>query len=188
MCSLASVLPSASLPYDDLRDLLYGTAGDGAAVFVPAGEAQRLARWWDILTTAATWGEVYERDRDLYAEFLLRGTVDDVEDALRLALEQRRVGGRTATALPPDEEPFRMNDHVDLGLWPPFPYRLMMEWVPEDLQDAYGEVHEDTWGARWLHVPGERLDALRADLEARGYRCRPNQAAMNRTFGDASNN
>lgn len=146
-------------------------------LFMPEARAQELAQGTKALTTAKTWGEFRRAVTKGIYEFYLphsshyRGPTYPAEDTInRYYL--------------PDDTPFTPNDVVLEDVFPAYPEIEMSEWIPVDIQKEFGRTMK--YYAMDMNVPHgdvleldeDRMDDIVRALEAKGYRCRRDDALI----------
>ena len=160
----------------DKNDVVYGIAPMGL-LFMPEARAQELAQGTEALTTAKTWGEFRRAVTKGIYEFYLphsshyRGPTNPAENDI----ERYYI---------PDDTPFTPNDVVLYDLLPADPEIGMSEWIPDDIQKEFGRTMK--YYAMDMNVPHgnvleldkDRMDDIVRALEAKGYRCRRDDALI----------
>src|SRR5581483_12103638 len=113
------------------RDLVYGTTGDEASLaFLPRHEAERLAAYRAVMSTAKTWRTFYRR------------LPQAVGEEVRQLMDEER---------PKWSDPFDWNVLLDIG-WPEMVEQVMARTVPTDLLEKYGGWAHDIFGEEWRVV------------------------------------
>lgn len=105
--------------------LVYGELPDWGLVFIPEREALELARLYQALLFAETWGELKASiTPGRWRQIISASFRDDEEPA------------------PADDDPFdtgQLWGYGD-GLWPEWPAQRQLAWMPKDIQQRFGEV------------------------------------------------
>ncbi len=182
-------------PYNlEDKDLVYGVYYPGVfdrLVMMPLSVVSHLIEMCQIINTAGTWGEVRERAKpSVYAELVSLKETDYDSSIIRL-WKRRQAGefridelGNVEEKNPPDEEPFDGSRLIDPGFYPPPPEHLMLKWLPEDIQNRFGEVQYDNYGASWLHIEADRTDEVVAALQCLGYTLERNDTLIHKAYCD----
>lgn len=154
--SLLSEGPLWQLSPADRRDLVYGRDPWGGLVFMPLKEARYLVRLWHALYTATTWGEL-ERLAPPEAYHGLRQ--DNIE-----RLSDSNLGPET----PFDRHTMTA---VDEGDYPAWPAQEMLDWMPEDVVEEFGEPLTSVVSGDFLQLADEPK-TIAQRLRAHGFTCR----------------
>ena len=127
---------------------------DGSLVVMPLGEARRLAELNDALDRSRTW-----------AEFLV-AVADDAETTAYLAEE---YDGE----LPEPDEPFDPDEIPGFpdGVWPTWPQRAMLDWLPPSVL-RLGTLKDSLTSGLFVHLPEQLEDEVIEALEAEGIEWR----------------
>lgn len=176
------------------RDLVYGKFGlDGVAI-LPRNVADHLSELSEALSTP-TWGDLRRIARpEVYAEIVAYAGYGDLDDFMAHLDTGTPVPGARNTALrqfleiqndplPDDDEPF---DGYSIpacadGDFPPSPKLLMMDYLPRDVIDRYGDVYETNFNGTFVELPADKLAEILSDLRASGYTCTEDQTLIDST-------
>lgn len=141
------------------EDLLYGESFEGGLVFITRAAAEYVAEKWKAANTATTWGELRALSPDAYDELLEHLPCDD--------------DGDDRSAVPADEAAFDASEieAIQEGHWPEWPAQDMFDWMPAEIQEAFGRQADTLSNGSFLMFDPEDKDAIVARLEALGYRC-----------------
>jgi hypothetical protein len=146
--------------------LVYGHPnGEDELVFIPEAEAKELAQLWEALRSATTWGE-----------FNLSAPYKRLQEALELFGEGKPPG---------DDDAFDGEALVDSISWdwPPWPAQRMLEWVPADIQERFGDVGTSMVSGDALYIDEAAETGIVAALEQAGYRCMHDDELVARASG-----
>ena len=97
------------------------------------------------------------------------------EDALRAYAE--KAGKR----LPPDDRPFDADHNIPAysdGDFPPAAQLLMLEYLPTDVVEKFGNVSETAFNGTFVDFPSDQRDEIIAALDREGYHCTQDQALI----------
>jgi hypothetical protein len=126
-------------------------------VFIPECEAVDLAQLRCALyrEQAATWGEFKERIPP-------RRWQEAV--AAYLAGEE---------SVPAADDPFDPNQVPGYGDgdWPEWPAQRMLEWMPEDIRQRFGEIATSVFNSDFLEIDPRSESEVVAALKGAGYTC-----------------
>ena len=163
-------------------ELVYGLTEWGL-VFIPRGRAERLAAIHAALRHSKTWGEFRRRVGESEYQQVTEGrrTFEDwcdldleeaTEEELRSAREQFRklpIGHR----VPDDDDPFDSSNVPGFcdGDYPPWPAQEMLQFVPYDIQQEYGEYCDSVLNGDYLGLDPEQEEAIVAAFTRHGYQC-----------------
>jgi hypothetical protein len=150
------------------RRLLYGRLDDFQLVFIPEDRAHDLVKVRDAIENARTWGEF----RLLLPERRWREIADDYAP-----VEEEPP--------PADDEPFAADavpGYID-GDWPEWPAQQMLDWMPQDIQDRFGDVGSSMVSGDSLYIdPASERDVVAA-LQNAGYVCSRDDKLVARASG-----
>jgi len=140
------------------KELVYGDSGWGSLVFMQ----RDLADLYAALAKSKTWGEL----KACLA-------ADDYQEAIERAFWITDEAYESQ-AMPLPEDAFHLYDVSDyIGTdWPAFPIQAMLEWMPADIQQQYGEVEETMFDGPQLIIDSEQKNEIVQELEKQGYVCR----------------
>ncbi|EFH84747.1 hypothetical protein [Ktedonobacter racemifer] len=139
------------------KELVYGDSDAGFLVFMQ----RDLAELYAALAKSKTWGELkVSVAADIYQEA--------VERAFWITEEAYE-----SQAMPLPEDAFDLYDVSDyVGTdWPPYPIQEMLEWMPADIQQQYGEVQDTMFDGPQLIIDTEHKLEIVSALEKQGYVC-----------------
>jgi hypothetical protein len=175
------------------QDVVYGNPnndfGDGGnLVFIPKRRAEYLAAIQKAFSSSSTWREARERmPAGAYEELLeVSGLAEQpsfeeyYEEERRSRHDLSREEARaeflalpTYLRRPELDDPFDVGDipMVCEGDWPAWPQQEMLDWVPEAIQEQYGEVDCSPVSGPYLLFRTEDEEKLVAALLAHGYSC-----------------
>lgn len=139
------------------KELVYGDSGWGSLVFLQ----RDLADLYATLAKSNTWGE-------LKASL----SADDYHEAIERAFWLTDKAYESQ-AMPQPEEEFNLYEVSNYCStdWPDFPLQAMVEWMPADIQEQYGEVKWTMFDGPHLSIDAEQKDEIIQALEEQGYIC-----------------
>lgn len=177
--------------------ILYGQM-DKVLVFIPTREAERLASIYAALNVAKSWGELRKKlPEGVYAD-ILNNMIEDrgFESFYLYWIEEHSEGTRDqafedyqalefSERLPNDNDAF---DRADIpgfcdGDWPDWPQQEMLNWVPQAIQKAYGQVIDSTLNGPFLTFRTEDEKAIVEAFTELGYRCRKDDCWVRQACG-----
>jgi hypothetical protein len=134
-------------------------------------EAEAIARKWQAVNTAKTWGELRALSPEACSELLEFLPRDD------------EAGDRGHA--PTDETAFDVSriEAVQEDHWPEWPEQDMLHWVPAEIQEAYGQQGDTLWNGSFLTFDPADEDAIVERLEELGYRCVADSELVARACG-----
>ena len=145
-------------------NLIWCSSFANQVILIPDGLCQDLLQIRKALATSQNW-----------QEFLDALPVEDLEIIREYFEEDERFAGKQPAEVPFDQ------DQIDLvcdGDWPAWPQQRMLNWVPEAIQEQFGEVADTRLNGQYLEIPEEKLQAVIQALEAHGYQCRVDDQAV----------
>lgn len=152
-------IPWLSQPPDQIA---YGTLDNETAVFMPLRYAEPLGELRSALSSS-TWGE-------------LRAQVTEAAMSRMLARwgnnEERLADGLPLDA-PGDEEPLSPQElwgHTD-GDWPDWPAQRMLDWVPTDIAERFGQQVSSVLNGEFLKIPASQTEPMARALQTHGFQC-----------------
>jgi hypothetical protein len=153
-----------------MQELVYGVLEerDDEVVFVPVARAEELADIYAVMRSVRTYGELqdsilHEDFADLASrEFGAASTGADTYDTFSDVLKATIRG-----------TPF---DHwtcatIADGIWPEWPQRSMIGWVPQEIQERWGTRQVMPIGDDCLTFAQDDVRALIAAFARHGYTC-----------------
>lgn len=144
--------------------LVYGTAYGASLIFMESAKAEAL----DAFCSADTWGELRRRSPQMCSEVIERIRQKNDED--------------DDWPGPSDDTAFELTDVAGDGWWPMFPEQLMLELIPQDIQDQYGKTMDTALDGSLLQLdPHDEQEVVDA-LVAAGFNCRKDQDLFDRIF------
>jgi hypothetical protein len=169
--------------------LVYGEVNEGL-LFIPEAEALELTIVHGAVRSASTWGEL----RGLLPEWAYEQILGGMDEAVtfeEFVEKLRAVGGSLSLSeareefdelsigerFPQDSDPFvpeQIWGYVD-GDWPEFPAKRMLDWVPDEIQEEFGEQLSALLNGVQLHFDLEFERELIAAFERYGYACKRNE-------------
>ncbi|MFH1834397.1 MAG: hypothetical protein ABH877_05175 [bacterium] len=188
------------------EQLVYGDWG-GGLVFMDRDHALDLAHLHQVLGEAKTWGDLWSRlPRERFEE--IWGIVEGDEerktfwdyweelkdeeffgdDPTRVSLEE---GHRRYRELPVHErhpmadDPFEARDIWGFGEgdYPEWPAQGMLHWIPDEIQERYGEVEASVHNGNFLVLASGSEQEIAEALRGYGYSCILDQALIERAHG-----
>jgi hypothetical protein len=140
------------------RDLIYGNAPSGELVFVERSKALENKAFY----TAVTWGDFRKGAPTLYE--LALSILDAEEDppADTSALDHR--------ALDSD------------GDFPYFPEQLMLDFIPESVQERFGKVEETVFSGPILTLDPDHESEIVAALRNHGFTVQRDDALLEASY------
>jgi hypothetical protein len=129
------------------------------------------ARLYEAFGAAKTWGEFRAAAPERFFTEIEELGSDD--------------GADESSALPADDEPFD-HDFVPgfvLGYWHQWPAQEMLDWVPDKIQEHYGEPGNSFGSGPYLKFDPEDADAIVAAFTAVGYLCERDDSLVLRASG-----
>lgn len=168
----------------DMKELVVGTAfDDNTLIILPRPVICHLGDLYAALGSS-TWGELRENaDAGIYAEILGQagyGSLDEYLSELDVgrpvpgarAMALRAYAEKAGEPLPPDDEAFDpdrvIGSYAD-GDFPPAPQRLMLEYLPRDVVERFGDLSETIFNGTFVEFAAEERDAIVAALEHDDY-------------------
>ena len=133
----------------------------------------------------STWGALRENaDAGIYAEILGQagyGSLDEFLSQLDVgqpvpgarAMALRAYAEKAGEPLPPDRQAFDPDHDIGSyadGDFPPAAQRLMLEFLPRDVVEKFGDLSETIFNGTFVEFAVEKRDAIIAALEHDGYR------------------
>jgi hypothetical protein len=158
------------------KNLVFGLVDKGVVegsnlVFVKEKKAKRLASVHIAIGTAKTWGTFR---RKMPAEDL-RYVVDRLQER---------------------EEPLpRKRDKFGFGLlpsayfdgdWPGWPEQMMLDWMPEEIVEKYGQAPCSVLNGHYLVLRMSDAEEILKALERDGFRCRLDEKLVRQACGRSS--
>jgi hypothetical protein len=136
------------------RQLVYGVIND-SLVFLPKRKAHRLARLWEAITAAKTWGEL--------RAMLPRTAVREIRELY--------MGGEAGRNDVLSSAPFDYGDigAISEGNWPDWPQQLMLDFMPKEVVDEYGQVEDSMHNGEFLKLDPTKADEMIARLRLCGF-------------------
>jgi hypothetical protein len=183
-------------PLDDdpkMKDLVFGASqwGDNL-IFLPRPVAEQL-RELNAALNSATWGELRrDASAEIYAEVLGQAGYGDLEEFLSsLDVGNPIPGARTEALrtyaekqgdpLPQDDDAFDpdrdLSSYAD-GDFPPAPQLLMMEYLPNDVVEKFGNVYDTNFNGTFVDFDKDQQTEIVAALEKRGFSCSEGQTLI----------
>jgi hypothetical protein len=177
----------------DTKQLIVGTAlCSDTLIILPRSIVQYLGNLYTGLGSS-TWGELrYNSTTEIYKEVLDQagyGALDDFLSKLDVGMpvagarvEALRVyAERAGEPLPSDDTPF--DPGRDIGSYgdcdfPPAPQLLMLEHMPKDIVERFGNVYETIFNGTFVDFASDQRDEIVAELERIGYDCIEDQALI----------
>ncbi len=152
---------------DEQRQLVYGLAGDKSLVFMPEHAARELAELRTLLPVARTWGE-------------FRAGISDAR--WRRIVEPLEGDGE------PVPEPAAPFDAAQIwgyedGDWPEWPAQQMLEWMPVELQQRFGDIEDSVLNGPCLQLEPTREREIVQALHAASFTCRRDDAMIRKASG-----
>lgn len=134
------------------------------AVFGGSAQIDELRAVYRALAAAKTWGEFRQMIGPERAEDL-REMMDEDD--------------------PPDSAAFSSEDIPGYGDgdWPEWLQQNMLSWVPEDVQERFGSVEASRISGDALIIYAEKGEDVAAALEAQGFTCTRDDAAVREAAG-----
>jgi hypothetical protein len=176
-----------------MKDLVFGASqwGDNL-IFLPRPVAEQLRELNGALNSA-TWGEL-RRDAsvEIYAEVLGQAGYGDLEEFLSsLDVGKPVPGARTEVLrtyaekqgdpLPQDDDAFDpdrdLSSYAD-GDFPPAPQLLMMEYLPNDVIEKFGNVYDTNFNGTFVDFDKDQQTEIVSALEKRGFSCSEDQTLI----------
>jgi hypothetical protein len=167
-----------------MNELVYGAVTD-YLVFIPRERALELTAVREALESAKTWGEFrrrispedYEHALSWYEDLLSFEAFCQEEgldhpsrrDEAWAQYTQLSIGVRP----PVDEDAFKI-DHIPPyydGDYPEWPAASMYAWVPKQIQETLGRMHDTRLNGEFLTFDPGREHEVVAAFEAAGYVC-----------------
>lgn len=138
-----------------------------ATVFLRRSEAETLAQAYAAAQDSQTWGE--------FRQSCPSQMLEEIEEILEEEGE-----------LYDDDEPFDgledIPGYAD-GIWPGFPERDQMEWLPNDIQKRYGETIETLHDGSMLQFSVEHQEEVIRGVIAHGFQCSRDDALVRKACG-----
>jgi hypothetical protein len=100
------------------------------------------------------------------------------------AMALRDFAAKQGEPIPDDDEPFDPERDVGGygdGDFPPAPQLLMLECLPRDVVERFGDVYDTVFNGRFVDFPATERDAVIDALEDHGYRCTDDQELIDGT-------
>ena len=177
----------------DDRDLVLGSSlYDDTLVILPRRVAEHLGALYEALGSS-TWGELRgTASAEIYAEILGQAGYGSLDEYMARFDVGRPVPGAEAEGLrqfaakqgepiPADDEPFDADSDIGGygdGDFPPAPQLSMLEVLPRDVIEKFGNVYETIFNGTFVQFPAADVDEITAALERDGYRCTFDQALI----------
>ena len=150
------------------KTVYYGVCSD-ELVFIPADQATHLARVRRAGDTAKTWGEFKElAGAKAYAELL-----ECLSDA----------AGRRRNPKPGAKLEFWSLGPVGDGDYPPNPVHDVLDWMPEDIIEDFGNLASSALGEELVGFSPSDETALLKRLHVAGFDCVRSQELVEEAFG-----
>ncbi len=149
-------------------ELVYGNR-HGELIFIPKDLAEDLATLHFALETSKTWGEFKANVPDRMYEEVIALVRDDENPEL----------------LPQPEETFDSDSipgYAD-GDWPLWPRQYMLEWVPKDIQEHFGNIVFSIFNGPYLQFYSENTQEIVEVLEKHGFSCSEDVALVESAHG-----
>lgn len=153
------------------QEIVY-SARTGQLILIPKARALELAGIHHALKIAQTWGEFKSLiPAHIYEEVveMMRDDFDEGEEIVEPAPE---------SPFAPEAVP----GYGD-GDFPGWPAQEMLDWMPEDIQEQFGEVRTSVLSGDFLEIAPAHEREVVAALEARGYHCVADVALIEKTYG-----
>lgn len=162
-------LPPVRITIGADRTVVYGvTGGDpDELVFVPRAHAVRLASIWDVLRSELTWAEAHDR-----------------LTAICPIASEHVANAQAEDDIDPSEpfDPYSLPGHGD-GDWPEWLSQLQLNWVPETIQNMFGEAMESITTGPALRFEVKDAEALVSAFDRAGFRCIRDDALVSSAAG-----
>ncbi|AFZ67412.1 hypothetical protein [Deinococcus peraridilitoris] len=120
-----------------------------------------------------TWGEVKSTVSPAIYQELVESYLDEDSE------EETEAG-------PLSDAPFGTPSGYDDGDWPGWPKQEMLEVIPQEIRDEYGEIQDTTLSGEYLHVPPEEMDDFVKDLRDLGISCERDDALVQAASGSST--
>jgi hypothetical protein len=146
----------------ELRDLVFGIR-DPDAIFIPRVRAADLAAVYEHGEEWSTWGDARAALSPKMFESL-----------------HERAGGEPAD----DDELDLRAETGDFDYWPAPPERGMLDWIPREVLQRFGEVGQPLFGAAFARIRGELVEQAADALRELDYRCEHDQDLVLAALGD----
>jgi len=146
--------------------LVYGVVAD-MLVLLPKSTAEYLKATLHAIQISRTWGE-----------FKKNAPAEAYQEAVEILEENEEEE-------PPPREPFDSDDILDYtaGEWPEWPAQIMLDWIPEEIRQAYGVIQVSSISGPFLEISPEREQEVIKALEERGYTCLKNDKLVTSASG-----
>jgi hypothetical protein len=176
-----------------MKDLVFGTSiwGDNL-IILPRAVAEQLKELNDALSSS-TWGELRRNaSAEVYSEILGQAGYGDLDEFLsHLDVGTPVPGARTEALrkyaenhgepLPEDDDPFdadrALGSYAD-GDFPPAPQLLMMEYLPDDVIEEFGNVYNTNFNGTFVDFDKDQITEIIAALEKDGFNCTEDQTLI----------
>jgi hypothetical protein len=173
-----------------VKDLVFGESqwGDNL-IILPRSVAEQLKEL-NAALCSSTWGELRRvASAEIYAEILGQAGYGDLDEFLsHLDVGKPVPGARTEALrkyvekngdpLPVDDDPFDadrdLGSYAD-GDFPPAPQLLMMEYLPSDVVEKFGNVYETNFNGTFVDFAKDQLPGVLAALKKNGFSCTEDQ-------------
>jgi hypothetical protein len=134
--------------------VVYGLAtSTETLVFIPKKRAVILAKIQTAIELAKTWGD--------YRHMVPREVFRDTRERCDIDLRGAEL----------DAEPFEPPGSFYDGDWPGWPAQEMLNWVPESVQDKFGQCVGSVINGPYLELDWEDRHEIVKALESEGFRC-----------------
>lgn len=155
-------MTATGLSEQELRDLVYAVR-EPDAIFIPRVRARDLAAVYGHGEAWSTWADARSALSPLMFESLRERM--DVQPADDEPLDIRAVTG-------------------DFEYWPTSAVNGMLDWLPAEILQRFGEIGQPLFGAAFARIDGESADEAADALVARGYRCEGDDDLVFAALGD----
>jgi hypothetical protein len=179
-----------------MKDLVFGESqwGDNL-IILPRSVAEQLKEV-NAALSSSTWGELRrDASAEIYAEILGQAGYGDLDEFLSSLDVGKPVPGARAEALrkyaekhgdPLPEEDDSFDADRDLGSYadgdfPPAPQLLMLEYLPSDVVEKFGNVYETNFNGTFVDFGKDQLPEILAALKKSGFSCNEDQALIDET-------
>jgi hypothetical protein len=146
-------------------NVIYGEL-DGGLIFLLEPDAEGLVAVRRAIHGSRTWGEFFDALPDAY-----RSEVRDI-------LADDDIEIRNDDAFHPDEIP----GYPD-GDWPQWPAARMLEWMPEEIANEFGEHVGSAITGDSLQIAAHKEEDVVRALNAAGYSCHRDESMIRMVSG-----
>ena len=147
----------------DEKSVTWGVLEPDHAVFGGSSQIAELRDVRKALAGASTWGEFWQMlPADRAAE--VREMLDEDEP-------------------PEDAATFDASAITGEGDWPEWLQQDMLSWIPKDVQERFGSVEASRISGDALVIDASKGEDAAAALEAHGYTCTRDDAAVQEAAG-----